>query len=170
MAKALTFREMIPRRAVVVAGDLGPLIALEVDLSPHPSSRLRAKLLVFSTVATLRAYWRLVGRGDLGTGCRGAVAPLQESFRSFSRDGALGAAGERVDPTYFALIGLVKRHLTAEIIAHEAVHLGFAYERRVRRNTWGKRAADFDEERIAYPAGRMAAAINDALHSEGLLP
>lgn len=72
-----------------------------------------------------------------------------------------------VDPRYFALCFLTHGHLTMEILSHEAVHLGFCYAKRVEREIF-KASGSFDEERIAYPAGRLAAALNRAIHAAGL--
>lgn len=73
-----------------------------------------------------------------------------------------GRGAVYVDPRYFCVIGLVRGHLSMEIISHEAVHAGCAYAKRGARAPWHD-ALGFDEEHIAYPAGRIAAAINRAL-------
>lgn len=137
----------------------------EADLSPLASrgGKLRAKLLVFDRASNLRRFWREgLKRGDLGRYCKGAVNGLySEAWR------ADGVKRLYADPRYFCVIGLVQTHLSMTVISHEAVHAGFCYEKRVRRNVFGP-AADFDEERIAYPAGYIAAAINRYLDRKGL--
>lgn len=66
------------------------------------------------------------------------------------------------------MIGLVYGHLSMEIISHEAVHAGFNFSKRASRAPWDRKAQDFDEEGVAYPAGRIAAAINRVLHAAKL--
>lgn len=136
----------------------------ECDIRLCGAGRLRAKLLVFRTPAALARFWRDgLGRPDLGRGCRGAV-------NSLGHERANPRTGERVmvvDPRYFCVIGLVKQHLSMEIVSHESVHAGFAYAKRVQRNLWAA-PGELDEENVCYPAGRIAAAINSYLHDEGL--
>lgn len=143
-------------------------IVAEADIGIHRRGRLRAKLLIFKTTATLRRFWsKVLGKGDLDLHCRGAVNGLGYDSLSFRKPGK-PIETMHADPNYFCLIGLVKGFVTAEIISHESVHAGFSYEKRVRRNTWGK-AADFDEERIAYPSGAVAGAITAFARRKGLL-
>ena len=68
---------------------------------------------------------------------------------------------------HFAIMGLVHGHLTMEIVVHESVHAAFCYAKRCKRTPWAH-YADFDEEEVAYPAGRIARALNAYLHDEGL--
>lgn len=72
------------------------------------------------------------------------------------------------DPRYFCVIGLVKGFLSMEIICHEAVHAGLAYAKRHKRTPWDEHIANFEEEALCYPSGKIAAEINRAIHDAGL--
>jgi hypothetical protein len=147
-------------------------LVAEADISPHGhGGRLRAKLLVFETPQLLARFCSAaLGSDQLianrkGQLALGAVNPLSFEMRRFA-DG-LEQVRLHADPRYFCLIGLTLGNLSMEIISHEAVHAGFCYEKRVKRNVFGDAAA-FDEERIAYPAGAIAAGINRFLDKAGL--
>jgi hypothetical protein len=143
----------------------GGLVA-EVDIRIRPRGRLCAKLLVFRNPTALRRFWRDgLGKGDLGRGCCGAVNALSLTKVDPGTGRELEYVGDR---RYFCVIGLSVGWLSMDVVCHEAVHAAYCYERRVRRNLFGAAAADFDEERIAYPAGFIAAAVNRFLHREGL--
>lgn len=56
------------------------------------------------------------------------------------------------DRNYFCIVLLVEGHLTAEILCHEAVHVGFAWD------AWTQHKSPFPnsenpEENVCYPAG-----------------
>lgn len=139
----------------------------EADIFPLPRGKLAAKLLVFATVNDLKRFWRSISH-PLGRGCRGAVNALANTKQRVGAcGGSDGSAVLQGDRRYFCVIGLCARHLSMEIVCHESVHAGFCYEKRVRRNPFGP-ATEFDEERIAYPAGAVAAAINRFLRAKGL--
>jgi hypothetical protein len=145
--------------------DTGGLLA-EADIYPHPRGRLAAKLLVFDKPTNLRRFWRKVVGSDVGRECRGCVNALAQTRE------AVGVKNPKPpvlvgDPRYFCVIGLVRGWLSMEVISHEAVHAGYCYEKRVRRNLFGA-IGDFDEERVAYPAGRIAGAMNEFLARKGL--
>jgi hypothetical protein len=140
-------------------------LVAEADITLHPHARLAAKLLVFDKPASLRQFWKTISPCDIGAECNGVVNSLGRECLDVDS----GIKRLRGDRRYFCVIGLCESHLQMEIIAHESVHAGFCYERRVKRNLFGQ-AADFDEERIAYPAGIIAGAINRFLHSKGLYP
>lgn len=161
-------RRLIPRRDWRrIRGVTGVL--LERDLKVSAGSRLRAKLLVFGTTAALRQFWRRgLGRGELGRSCCGAVTPLGYEVQDFRKDGTIKSRRMEVDSRYFCVIGLCEKHLSMEIISHEAVHAGYAYAKRVNlKNLWYG-AKENDEELVCYPAGRIAAEINRKLHKAGL--
>lgn len=144
-------------------------IVLESDLAIG-SSRLRAKLLVFDKAHSLRAFWKAaLGRGELGRYCCGAVNGLYREVWSATGKQS-GRSHLEVDPRYFCIIGLLKQRLSMEIISHEAVHAAFAYAKRIKRSPWDQQAQHFDEEAICYPAGRIAATINRALHAGRMYP
>ena len=155
-------RRLLPRSFVGHPASRG-LIA-EHDLRIN-SGRLRAKLLIFDRPTSLRSFWKAVRGLGLGRGAVGAVNSLAYERVSFRR--AKESLSMECDPRYFCMIGLCKTHLSMEIISHEAVHAGFAYAKRRKGDAWIA-AMDFDEEFIAYPAGRISAAINRFLFDEGL--
>lgn len=134
----------------------------EIDVPVHRYGRLMAKVLIFKTPAALSRFWKTILGHDLGKDCKGAVNALGCQIENV-RTGKVRMEG---DPRYFCVIGLCVGWLGMEVVSHEAVHAGFCYEKRVRRNLFGQ-AADFDEERIAYPAGAIAAGIGRFLHDHG---
>jgi hypothetical protein len=163
----IVYKRPIPRRWMNNPKAAGVLA--EADITPTPRGRLAAKLLVFDTTRSMNRFWKLAVSGNsLGRGCHGVVNGLSFVLQPRERKrGKTPPSTLCVDPRYFCVIGLCKRHLTMEVIAHESVHAGFAYEKRVKRNVFGP-AAEMDEERIAYPAGAIAGAINRFLHDRKL--
>lgn len=144
-------------------------VLLEKDLSIG-HGRLKAKLLVFRNRLSLRKFWRGMGKAELGRTCCGAVNGLYQETMTVQPRGSKKPDTWRleVDPRYFCVIGLVANYLSMEIISHEAVHAGFAFAKRASRAPWNQQAQHFDEEAIAYPGGRIAAAINRVLHAANL--
>jgi hypothetical protein len=141
-------------------------LLLERDV-PVNSGKLRAKLLVFDNTVNLRHFWRHgVSMGELGRFCKGAVNGLFHEVLTFS--GPKETAHIEADPRYFCVIGLVKGHLSAEIVAHECIHAAFNFVKRKARCPWDVLAKDMNEEAVCYPAGRLVGRINDILHAEGL--
>lgn len=142
-------------------------VVAETDVKPLPRGRLAAKVLVFESQPALRAFWKKWTGHDISKKCRGVVNALAQERIKF-------VGGEREtrtlhgDPRYFCMIGFCLGELYDEVLTHEAVHAGFCYERRVRRNMFGNAVGDFDEERVAYPVGRIAAEINDFFHAKKL--
>jgi hypothetical protein len=148
----------------------GGLVA-EADIYPHPHGRVAAKLLVFRNPTALQRFWRDgLGKGSLGRECRGAVNALARQGEDWrkgrDKPDRVWLEGDR---RYFCVIGLCLGYLSMEVVSHEAVHAAYCYEKRVGRNLFGN-VGDFDEERIAYPAGRIADAINRFLYKKGLYP
>lgn len=113
-------------------------------------SRLRLKLLVFETNADMCRFYDYVkpsGRG-LGRRCLGCV------FELSAIDGV-------EDPVYYAVMLLVRKHATTEIVCHESVHAAIAYAARV--GGCAKWPGEGDEESICYPAGKIAERVRIAL-------
>lgn len=138
-------------------------IVSAADVFVTRSARLRLKVVVFEKAADLRHFWReVLGSSDLGKRCIGAVSSL-----GYERVDRAGRSTLMVDPRYFAIMGLVKGHLTMEVITHESVHAAFSYARRQMRDLWVS-SSDIEEERVCYPAGIIAKRINVYLHEEGL--
>ena len=146
-------------------------IVAECDIRPRGGKRgrgLAAKLLVFTSPDAMRAFWKegLKRSADLGANCQGAVLVLGTEFVKVA-PGKPDRHRMVVDPTYFCVIGLCLGYLKMEIICHEAMHAGFAYARRQRRNLWSEPGA-LAEEEVCYPGGIIAAEINRFLYAKGL--
>lgn len=144
-------------------------VLLEKDIGTG-FGRLRAKLLVFKNRSALKNFWRSGVGSKLHGQVQGAVNGLYEEVIQVQPRGSKkpDTSCLRVDPRYFCVIGLTRGFLSMEIISHEAVHAAFAFTKRKTRSPWDCHARDFDEEAIAYPAGRIAAAINRTLHAAKL--
>lgn len=143
-------------------------IVHEADIFPTPRARLAAKLLVFAHPHDLRKFWKdVLGQPDLGKECVGAVNALGRESMFVDDDGEVSNRRWVCDPRYFCVIGLCIGYLGMEVISHEAVHAGFCYAGRRGRDPWNddKRLG---EEDVAYPAGRIAAALNRYLDAKGL--
>lgn len=131
-------------------------------------SRLLAKLLVFDTNRSLRHFWeQCLGKGSVGRCTQGVVRALFFEILTFAKDGTVTGHIE-ADPRYFCVIGLLKQHLSMEVISHEAVHVAYAYVKRIQRTPWDKKAKEFDEEAICYPSGVAASMMNRLLWKAGM--
>lgn len=140
-------------------------VLLESNVALTSRSRLLAKLIVFKSKKDLRNFWKKgLLKHDLGAGCMGAVNSLcceRVSFHPVER------RRMEVDARFFCIIGLTQRNLSMEVISHEAMHAGFAYAKRMKRNPWAS-TYELDEEGVCYPAGRIASWINRVLHKNGI--
>lgn len=136
-----------------------------VDLKLSRGSRLLAKVIVFKNMTAMRAAFKKYFDSELGNGCMAAVHDLAREVVSF-REGEESKHLE-VDKKYYCVIGFTLEYLNMEIICHECVHAGYAYEKRVRRDVWAP-INSIDEERVAYPAGKLARQINKWLWKNNL--
>lgn len=128
----------------------------ETDIAVTGGARLRAKALLFKTPRDLRRFWpKALGLTELGKAV-GAVHSLMSQVESFGPKGY--CVSIEADPRYFCVIGLVTGYCNVEVLAHEAVHAGYAYEKRVKRSPFAG-IHDLDEERVAYPVGRIASSL-----------
>lgn len=145
--KIITTKEPIPRSFKNYPEASG--LVYEDDISI--GSRLKMKLLVFRKPAHLKRFWkRGLGKANLGKVCLGVVNSLGYELQ---KD---GKTIQVYDPRYFAIMGLCVGHLGMEILTHESVHAGISYAKRTGyRNLWHD-PMDMDEEKIAYPVGRIA--------------
>lgn len=156
------YTPLIPRSSTGFKG-----LLLEKDLKIHRHARLRAKLAVFDSNKNLRKFWsKVLYTTDLGDKTMGAVNALDRTCIRFLKDGSEESHVER-DPVYFCLIGLIKGHLSMEIICHESVHAGFALMRRKTGVLWAGQE-DMPEESVCYPAGAVASLINLAVAEANL--
>lgn len=158
----VVYAPLIPRSSPKVKG-----LLLEKDLKIHRNARLRAKLVVFDTNKNLRRFWnKVLYTPDLGESCGGAVNALERTCIRFLKNGTEESHIQR-DPLYFCLIGLLKNHLTTEVICHESVHGAFALQRRRSGVLWSGQQ-DMPEEAVCYPAGILASLINFEIHKANL--
>lgn len=151
-------------------------VVAEFDVRPH-RGRLALKVLVFKSPKEMAHNARhMLGldtltprlkEGNTIGECQGFVNPLSVFVEKWDRNGKLQYAYAEVDKRYFAVMGLVVTSLRSDVIVHESVHAAFAYAKRVK-NDWDGRALSFDEEEVCYPAGEIAQAINNQLHTLGL--
>ncbi|MCW1885521.1 hypothetical protein OKA04_12345 [Luteolibacter flavescens] len=75
--------------------------------------------------------------------------------------------GIEVDRRYFCIVCLVEGNLTAEILSHEAMHVGFAFDYRTRGK--GPYADPHNaEENVCYPAGIFLDQVLTFIKAEGL--
>lgn len=135
----------------------------------HPA----AKVAVFRNRTALRRFYRDVlprYRGaeslfvdSLGRQCLGVVNKLSVEILSMDSD----EYRAEVDRRYFCFVGLVEGFLSAEVLSHEAVHVGFAWDYRFQ----GKgvfQDPHNPEENVCYPAGRWLDSVLSFIKDEGL--
>lgn len=144
-------------------------ILFSSDIAVSPKSTLKAKVLVFRSLASLNRFWRLcLGRPKLADNVYAVVSDITSTVTFQTPKGTPKRPPVwEVDPTYFCVVGFILGKLSMEFIAHESVHAAYAYARRVAgRKSWPDK--ENPEEHICYPAGRIAAAINHLFHSHGI--
>lgn len=141
---------------------------LIADITVRPRSRLRMKLLVFRANRDMRRFYdRALGRSDrLCRHTLGFVSGLDIIHEKVPAKGPVRMRRE-VDPRYFAVMCFVQSALCMEVVTHEAVHAAHAYAARYK-GRWPNH--ENPEERICYPAGRIAKHVNAAVHEAGLYP
>lgn len=155
----------LPRIWRTLPGASGILLEKDIGVG---HGKLKAKLLVFDSTKNLRGFWKVLGKGELGRYCRGAVNGLYVEVQTFGKEPASAPKWRlEADTRYFCVIGLVKDWLSMEIVSHEAIHAAFSFAKRKSRAPWDVQAAAFDEEAICYPAGRVASAISRELWAGG---
>lgn len=131
------------------------------DLRLTRGSKLKARLAVFENGAQMRREWKQCFKEHLGRKTVGAVKSL--ALDVITAEGL--EYTEHPNADYYCFIGLIKGYLSMEIVCHESVHAGFAYAERVNRDIFPSEGDE--EERIAYPAGKVARQINRWLHKNG---
>ena len=129
---------------------------------------LKAKTLIFKNNRDLCYFWKHgLGKDDLERKCTGAV----NSLAIYHHDPVtMEQTAIEVDKNFFCVIGLIKGHMTNEVLTHEAGHAAIHYYRRVNgnKNIWEKKF-DFNEEGFCYPLGIIAShllAIRDEMKKE----
>jgi hypothetical protein len=160
--------DKLPRDWTTLPGSEG--ISFQSDVAVSPKSSLRLKVLVFRHRADLFRFWkRGLAWGEPHPSTRAVFNPLTVTVEDYSRTPRkLRRPPELlVDPRYFGVIGFIEGALTPEYIIHECIHAGFAYSRRVGGNHhWPD---DDEEERVCYPAARLADAVIRSLHNKGMI-
>jgi hypothetical protein len=109
----------------------------------------------------MRNFWKVAMNESIHNAA-GVVRDIRINCEQHSKDGKVVRFTE-VDKRYFSVIALAEGKLSCEIICHESVHVGFAYSQRLRRSGMWPYDRDNMEEKVCYPAGRVMAAINNAL-------
>lgn len=74
---------------------------------------------------------------------------------------------EEVDRRYFCIVGLICGKLTAEILSHEAMHVGFSWDFRTRGQSQFTDPHNF-EENCCYVAGKFVDRVITFIKAEGL--
>jgi len=170
----ITYRKKgLPKRLMRIPGGVPGLAAacnIHVDgRDEYPA----AKVAIFRSRAAMRHFnWHILpryrnweNRRNLGLGkrCAGFVNKL--GIQHYNDAGELVSI--EVDRNYFCIVCLVEGNLTAEILSHEAVHVGFAWDYRMR----GKgpfEDAHSAEENVCYPAGIFLNQVLSFIKREGL--
>jgi hypothetical protein len=147
----------LPRDWSTLPGAEG--LVFQGDVAVSKRSSLRAKVLLFRDHESMRRFWsKALGRPALSHDTLAVSNPLTVKVHFCKVKGKPQRPPElRVDPRYFCALGFAQGALTPEFIIHESVHAGFAYSRRVGgKHDW---VDDCEEERVCYPAGRIADGI-----------
>ena len=137
------------------------------DIAPTRNG-LKAKTLIFTSCRNLCFFWKHgLGLGNLGRNCNAAVNSLAIHYHD---PVTMEQTAIEVDKNFFCVIGLIKGHMTNEVLTHEAGHAAIHYYRRVNgnKNIWEKKF-DFNEEGFCYPLGIIAShllAIRDEMKKE----
>jgi hypothetical protein len=166
-------RKGLPKRFSRIAGGIDGLSA-EWDIKIGPDAPA-AKVLVFRTRTHMRKFYRDVlpaysGKADnpevaLGKRTLGCVCTLVVTH--MRPDDPEDVFTDEIDQNYFCLVLLAEGFLTPEVLCHEAVHVGFAWDRRTRGESFLSDPHD-GEENVCYPAGRFYAAVREQIAQEGL--
>lgn len=148
----ITCKKYIPR----FASDMLPGVRLDAwDLVWK--SRPKVKFIVVYRMSDLRLAWNTLSklRGDerpnkMGSKCRGFCHQCWNLFEQGEK------SRMEADTNYAAVIVVLAKALSIEVVAHEAFHAGLAVMRRKLRDP-NASASDMDHEEIAaYPAGKIA--------------
>lgn len=144
-------------------------IVAEANLRVADGSRLRFKVVVFDSAKNLRAFWRKFFGSDLGRRCLGAVQSFVQEVTRVNADDSLTCVRIIVPRGFFAIVGLVAEHCTPRVVAHECVHVGYAYAKRKGKSWWRDAVKEHDEEAVAYPAGEAVDRVSAFLERAGVI-
>lgn len=148
----------LPKRLKRISGIRGLSVAFDLFFD-KPDGPL-AKVAVFRDRESMRHFYHeiLPQYNDGGAGdklCRrtaAVVCGLFTDVESFDKRTEDWVRTRYVDKRYFCLVLLCEGDISAEILAHEAVHVGFAWDRRTRGESVFTDKDNY-EENICYPAG-----------------
>lgn len=156
-------------RVVVTRSNLARRIAKDTDglLVDRDfavtKGRLRCKMLVFKDIRSMARFVERTMNWKVGNTAHALTMELGNTVEPES-----GPEYMEVDRRYFAMVCFCAKYLSAEVISHEAVHVAFAYDRRVRRKDLWSDMDENSDEAICYPAGIAANQINKILHNTGM--
>lgn len=143
------------------------------DISVH-FSNLACKTIIFRTRKGMRRFQKKLcelgidGGGLIGKSALGFVCKLMTMVVKVNEDGSETTHYE-VDPKYFALCCLVEGYLNQDIVPHESMHVGFAYDfRKAARNKYFDPEEDISEERVCYPSGVYNRMLMRVISREGI--
>lgn len=133
-------------------------LVLEADLRVSKHSRLRCKLLVFSSLKAMRSCYSKISK-DSAWDAHGLFHPfyIKDDTRSTIE----------VDPRYWGVIMLAKTRLCCDYLAHEICHAAHEFARRTKRK-WPM-SDTVPEEKVCYPMGRLMDQAMTVLRHEKLL-
>ena len=137
------------------------------DICVRVHGRLFLKVVVFESEKAMRIFWNKAVSPDSGwtKGTSGVVSELSMDVVKFTKAGEVHM--KEVDPRYFAIMGLIRGRTDDEVLAHESVHAGFAYARRLGKRSRFYEKHGLDDEMVCYPAGRISAALRLCIPREG---
>lgn len=149
----------------------GTAILGEADVRIY-RSKLWAKILVFPNPESMRRFWKDALGRDMGNTGVGLCSELGYTVEHFPKKGQRQKPTERrVDPRYYAVIGLSLGHIYVDTVAHECTHAAFAYARRVgNTSSYRKEARDNNDEFICYPVGDLTHAVHEFLVKNNFYP
>lgn len=161
----------LPKRLKRIPGIHGLRAACEIHFE---DGKPAAKVAVFKDRASMRHFYHKIlpqyneGHTDrLCKRCAGVVSGLYTSHEALDEKTGLWIPSVSVDRRYFCLVLLCEGDLTAEIISHEAVHVGFAWDRRTSGTSQFTDKHNF-EENICYPAGIFTDQVLSFIKAEKL--
>lgn len=144
----------------------GMLYSSNVSISPR-LSRVRLKVIVFKDGPSLVRFFNWIGRkresppdGLAPTGCVNYCATDHVHFRKGK--GKDPVTIRKVDPRFFAVLGLVAGTLDLEVLAHECVHVAEAYSMRFPYLEWPNQKR-VPSEALCYPAGILTKYLHAVL-------
>lgn len=147
----------------------GKLVEREYSVQISRRSKLRLKVCIFKDWRDMHSFFtNALGRpGSVCRRTQGVCSKLEDYGISYKTKTHTEFVVR--DRRYFAMIGLLEKHLNITTIVHEAVHAGIAYGSRCKSVRWTDPQNHSDEERICYPSGYIASQLIKQFQEEGIL-